>query len=213
MRLFKALIIATSILSSISQLSFAQTLATAELYGKATLDIHQGWLPHDVDTLINSSSIIVKGRFGRLLSHEAWFGYSDTRESMQKRLGDETDRVDDFGLPSSQYEIIVDEVLLGDIEGGAVVYRLLESDPGNRRYTNESDEKLFFLTLNPDGTYGRLGVPYILTNRNGIYRYEAPSDSFTNGSDSGALEFAPSMVADEFEAYIRNEIQRIKSAN
>ncbi|MDP1548419.1 MAG: hypothetical protein Q8L87_20600 [Anaerolineales bacterium] len=203
----------TIILFSISQLSFAQTLTSTDLFQRAELDIHKGWYPQDVDTLINSSTIIVKGRFGRLLSHEIWFGYSDTRESVQLRLGDDADLVDDYGVPSSQYEIIIDEVLLGDIEGDTVVYRLLESNPRDRRYTNESDEKLFFLTRNPDGTYGRLGIPYILTNINGIYSYEYPSDSTPNATDSGTFEFAPSMVADEFEAYIKNEIQKIKSSN
>lgn len=208
-----AFLFATSILLLMTQLSFAQPFKINELYKKAELDIHKGWIPYDVETLINSPDIIVKGRFGRLLNHEIWFGYSDTRETIQKRLGDDAARVDEYGLPSSEYEIIIDEVLLGDIEGGTVVYRLLESNPNNRRYTNESDEKLFFLTLNPDGTYGRLGVPYILTKKNGIYAYEYPSDSSPNSSDSGAFEFAPSMAADKFEAYIKSQIQRIRPSN
>ena len=210
MKASKAFSIVISFLLVISQVSFAQPLKIADLYERAELDIHTGWIPPDVETLISSPDIIVKGKFGRLLSHELWWGYSDTRESMQERLGENAHLVDIFGLPSSLYGVIIEEVLVGDIEVGTVVYRLLESDPGDRRYTRESDEKLFFLTLNPDGTYGRLGIPYILTNRNGMYIYEYPSESVPGRVDSGTLEFAPSMMADEFEEYLRNEIQRIR---
>lgn len=210
MKTLKAFSIVTSILLTIFQPSFAQPLKVTDLYKKAELDTHTGWIPRDVETLVNSPDIIVKGRFGRLLSHELWWGYSETRESMQKRLGDDAHLVDKLGLPSSLYEIIIDEVLFGDIKESKVVYRLLESDPDDRRYTSESDEKMFFLTLNPDGTYGRLGLPYILTNRNGTYIYEYPSDSVPARIESGTFEFAPSMVADEFEVYIRNEIQRTR---
>ena len=213
MKFSNTFLIASSLLLFMSQLSFAQPMRMPDVYQNAELDIHTGWTPYDVEALIDPPDIIVKGRFGRLLSHELWWGYSDTRESIQERLGDDAHLVDRVGLPSSLYEIIIDEVLVGDIEGGTVVFRLLESDPGDRRYTNESDEKLFFLTLNPDGTYGSRGVAYILTNRDGVYGYEYPSDSVRNGTDTGIFEFAPSMVVDEFEAYIRSEIQKIRPSN
>lgn len=210
MKSLKVFSIVTSILLIISHPSFAQPLKVTDLYQRAELGSHTGWIPRDVETLVNSPDIIVKGRFGRLLSHELWWGYSETRESMEERLGDDAHLVNKLGLPSSLYEIIIDDVLVGDIEESTIVYRLLESNPDDRRYTSESDDKMFFLTLNPDGTYGRLGLPYILTNRNGTYIYEYPSESVPGRIETGFFEFSPSMIADEFEAYIRNEIQRTR---
>ena len=45
-----------------------------DLYERAELDIHKGWYPQDLDTLIRSSDIIVKGKFGRVLSHGPFWG-------------------------------------------------------------------------------------------------------------------------------------------
>ena len=210
MKILYALVTSIVLIATASLTSSAQPLRFPQLYERAELDTHTGWIPQDVETLVSSPDVIFKGRFGKLLSHEPWWGYEETRESMQKRLGDDAHLVDTLGLPSSLYEIVVDEILAGDIEGASIVYRMLESTPGDRRYTNESDEKLFFLTRNPDGTYGRLGLPFILTRRDGSYVFEYPSDTAPGRMNTGTLEFAPSMVAEEFEAFIRDAIHRVR---
>jgi hypothetical protein len=127
-------------------------------------------------------------------------------------LGEDPDDIGHLAMPLSEYEIIIDEVFLGDIAANTVIFHLLESSPGDRHFTDETDEKLFFLKLNPDEkTYGRPGIPYILTNRNGIYVYEYPSESIPRGIERDVYDFVQSTDVDDFESLLRDEIMSLKN--
>ncbi|GGG58058.1 hypothetical protein GCM10011403_14220 [Pseudohongiella nitratireducens] len=63
----KFLITLTTIVTvtlSFSGPTYSQPLSIMDLYEHAELDIHKGWYPQDLDTLIRFSDIIVKGKFG-----------------------------------------------------------------------------------------------------------------------------------------------------
>ena len=196
---------------SFSGLTYSQPLSIVDLYERAELDIHKGWYPQDLDTLIRSSDIIVKGKFGRVLSHGPFWGYGETLQSTAQRLGEDPEDIGHLAMPLSEYEIIIDEVFLGDITGNTVTFHLLESSPGDRYFTDEADEKLFFLRLNPDEkTYGRPGIPYILTNRDGTYVYEYPSESIPGGVERDVYDFVQSTDVDDFESLLRDEIMSLK---
>ena len=210
----KFLITLTTIVTvtlSFSGPTYSQPLSIMDLYERAELDIHKGWYPQDLDTLIRSSDIIVKGKFGRVLSQGPFWGYGETLQSTAQRLGEDPDEIGHLAMPLSEYEIIIDEVFLGDIAANTVIFHLLESSPGDRHFTDETDEKLFFLKLNPDEkTYGRPGIPYILTNRNGIYVYEYPSESIPGGIERDVYDFVQSTDVDDFESLLRDEIRSLK---
>lgn len=210
----KFLITLTTIVTvtlSFSGPTYSQPLSIMDLYERAELDIHKGWYPQDLDTLIRSSDIIVKGKFGRVLSQGPFWGYGETLQSTAQRLGEDPDDIGHLAMPLSEYEIIIDEVFLGDIAANTVIFHLLESSPGDRHFTDETDEKLFFLKLNPDEkTYGRPGIPYILTNRNGIYVYEYPSESIPGGIERDVYDFVQSTDVDDFESLLRDEIRSLK---
>ena len=179
------------------------------------LEIHpeKGITPRNFEDMVGTSAIIVKGRFGKLLSHQKFWGYSDTRESFQQRTNLPDKDVDQFGLPRSEYEIIIDEVLLGDIDSDQIVFRTLESDPSDRRLTGESVERLFFLNLDPDGQgYSKLGFAYILNNRNGVYSYN-DFDGHIDKMVSKTLLFAPTMRVEVIDQIIRDEVRRMNSDN
>src|SRR5690606_18774421 len=169
---------------------------------------HLGFVPNNVATLVRTSDIIIKGHYGRLLSHGPFWGYGETRESMEQRPNARPELVEKIARPLSEYQIDVVEVLKGPISSEGVVFHVIESDVTDKRFTDETVERLFFLTLNPDGiTYGRLGVPYILNNRNGFYTYDFLED-FQSEILSGELDFAPTMESLAFEEYIIEEIRR-----
>lgn len=206
MKLSWILIVLCSITSMWTAPASAQPLPIGQSQS-LTLEIAtQDAYPNSLATMVRVSTVIVKGRFGRLLSHGPFWGYGETRESMERRVGSRPELIDKLALPLSEYEIEIEEVLMGKVEGDTLVLHVLETNPGDKRFTDETVERLFFLVRNSDDTtYVRPGPPYILSNRNGSYSYEYVAGTFL-GVLSRPLEFLPAMTADEFEALLKEEI-------
>lgn len=114
-------------------------------------------LPDSVDHLVESSDIIVVGKVGEAVNTEIFYGYGSEAEDLA-RQDKETSAT--LGLPIVDYEIIVEEVILGstDLEqNGTILFRIAGApEPENRDtgFIEIGDRKLLFLTANPDGTYG-----------------------------------------------------------
>ena len=197
-------------LAYLSSFAYAQPFRPdlTKLVGPEEIHHHLGVIPKSVESLVSTSDIIVKGRYGRLISHGPFWGYNETRESVERRPNARPELVDKLAIPLSEYQIEVEEVLKGPLTTKEILLHVIESDIGDKRFTDETVERLFFLTLNPDGmTYGRLGVPYILNNRNGFYTYDFMED-FGSEIYSDILPFAPTMEAAAFEEHISQEIRR-----
>ncbi|MBL4571827.1 MAG: hypothetical protein JKY86_01970 [Gammaproteobacteria bacterium] len=108
-----------------------------------------GFIPTNLDSMVKLSDLVVKGRYGKLLSHGPFYGYGSSKEAVmeQYELTDEAD-LKFYSLPMSEYEIVVDEVLHGTLPKGPVIYRIYESDPTDRRVTSPLSSGYFSLDCN-----------------------------------------------------------------
>jgi hypothetical protein len=88
------------------------------------ITIDSGFIPTNLESMVNFSDLIVKGRFGKLLSHGPFYGYDSSRESAIEKYGitDESE-LKYYSMPMSEYEIIVDDVFHGTLPDGPIVYR------------------------------------------------------------------------------------------
>jgi len=186
--------------------AFAQTLTTEDLFERGELDDTVGYTPKSLQSLVGSATIIFKGRFAEHLKHDVFFGYGETKESFKQRLKIDDVTADRLAVPISDYKVEVEEIFLGESEVDSVIYRIFESYPENRQYTNPDSERLFFLVRNPDGTYSPQGASSVLILRDGEYVY----DSLTTHSKSfenKRLEFLSSFPATEIETQVKAEIR------
>lgn len=200
----------------ISSEAFAQALSSKDLMILGEIQHHKGYVPKGLVSLVASSSLIVKGRFREHLKNDLFFGYvdgqDDTLEEFMRRHKLE-DRVDayNWAIPLSEYEISVDEVLLGKIDSNPIVFRKYEAPPTDRALTNPNIDRIFFLVLNPDmKTYAVRGDASILSEENGEYFYSefVIDSSIPNDYVKRRLGFLPNMTADEFESVLKEEIAR-----
>jgi len=196
----------------------AQALDPAALMQRGVIGLDGGFWPDSFSTLVGSSSIIVKGRYGELLSNRMYWGYDEnsetglvSRKSFKERYGFTDEETDLWARPISDYEIIVDVVLLGDIQSSTIIYRTLETSPNNRQFTDPNVDRLFFLRENSDGTFTALDYISILNEKDGIYSYYA--FDFTGEVRDEIYDFAPSMRVDEIERKISEEILKFEIAN
>ncbi len=203
---YSLLVILSSL--SIHSTSFAQSISNAELWERGEVSMH-GFHPTSLETLVGSSKIIVKGKFVRFLKSELFFGYDHTRESYGKAHGIDEADLDEWGIPVSDFEIAVNEVLLGDksLASGSIIFRLAESTLVENHYINDTEERLFFLAPNPDGSYSALGPESVQILRGDRYEYDSlvpHPEEFTGRT----LEFVDSTQVDNLEKEILLEIQR-----
>lgn len=132
--------------------------------------------PHSIDELIDQTTIIVKGTFGRKLNQGMFYGYDpdgvevdlETFMAMTKLPLQIASQV---GSQAIDWEINVEEALYGDVPETVILRIMIE--PLNTYFSGtQSAERIFFLTINPDGqTYGTYSFGSILENVDGDYRY------------------------------------------
>lgn len=202
------------IVSTLGQVSIAQSIPISEVWERLEVRMEEGFFPKDFESLIGFSAVIVKGKYGKLLSHGPFWGYvdghDDTRESFHEKrnLPDVVEH--EYSVPLSEYEILIDEVLLGDVEEGVLVYRTMEGFPseGEQLIAKQSVDRLFFLGVNPDGkTYGTMGPAFILNNIDGVYAYEY-LENYPDDISYLGYEFSTTMNVDELEEIIKYEVFR-----
>ena len=187
----------------------ARPISPGRVFQTLGISIDTGFVPKSFKDMVETSSVIVKGRFGKRLSHQKFWGYGTTRGIVQNKYNLSDRDTDEFGLPLSEYEILIDEVLLGNIEGNKIVYRTYEDDPSNELLTAESVDRLFFLTLNPDGKgYSNLGLSFILNNRNGVYSHDDFEDMHVDKHITRPLPFSPTMNVEAVDQIVREEIRK-----
>lgn len=176
------------------------------------LTIDSGFIPTSLESMVKLSDLVVKGRYGKLISHGPFYGYGSTKESTKEKYGitDESD-LKFYSFPMSEYEIVVDEVLHGKLPKGPVIYRTYEDNPEDDRFVSKVPQRIFFLGLQPDNrTYGVLGAQWILENVEGRYYY---LDFDENGNDQYVpLSFAQSNEVEAFEASLDVAVERVLTA-
>jgi hypothetical protein len=185
-----------------------------DLLETGEIGLEGGFFPKSYNTLVQSSSIIVKGRFGDLLSNESFYRFDDsvparkvTREESKEKWSDTEDEVENWALPISSYEVLVDQVLLGNVDSDAIILTMIESTPTNRILTHSDKDRILFLVENPDGTYVAREPTGILMYEDGFYGWEE-IDFRTWQITKHVYDFADSMVASEFETKLSTEIEK-----
>ncbi len=121
----------------------AQKIDVAELWERGEVSLH-GFHPKSLEVLVGTSKIIVKGKFLRFLESELFYGFDHTRESYGKAHGIPEEDLDKWGVPISDYEIVVEEVLLGDryLVGRSIVFRQAESTLLVNNFINNKEDDL-----------------------------------------------------------------------
>lgn len=119
--------------------------------------------PADVDDFVSLMGAIVVGTVKSLIGTGTLISYDAEKAERILELGDKISPA----LPITDYELVVEKVLLGDgsVEPGkSIVLRMIGnpddvgSSPGLIRMPEIGDHRLYGLGLNPDGeTYGKYG--------------------------------------------------------
>ncbi|WP_459873746.1 hypothetical protein [Endothiovibrio diazotrophicus] len=125
--------------------------------------------PQSISDLSASSSIIVRGHYGEILGQTIFYGYNRTKESLMRDYGLSEDEASIYGIPMTEYGIVVDKVIKGSNivhEGDTVTYRKYETPerPFRAQATSERNgDFVFFLAYNPDNeTFGVLSNYHIV---------------------------------------------------
>jgi len=195
-------------LTSSAQGLSSQTIDYEDLMHRGEIGYHQDFAPESLASLVGSSAVIVKGRFGDFLDNVFFFGYDENGRVITRRESEFGDS-GYFGAERlSFYEIIIDKVFLGENLGEKIILSRDENPPSNRKYTDPDIERLFFLLPAPDGTYGTLGVVAIQSLRAGEYTYDTnfidpDSDVITS------LPFLKGLSAEVVEEKVREEVRRL----
>jgi len=194
----------------------AQKLSRAELVERGEIMPHRGYVPKSLESLVRSSDIIVKGRFGDYLSNRPFYGYTEEGEDSLESFMEnhDLDAADAFNwsIPLSEYEIVVDDVLKGELDANRIIFRKFESKPTDRSLTHPDVERIFFLVINPDNkTYGVMGEAAILSNNDGFYEFDYFVEPDGPGPGSFIKEryqFLPATKVEAFEQRLISEINR-----
>ena len=178
------------ILATMSTCVQAQTYTIQEMANQRRMaegDFPSGW-----EEMVRASQIIIKGKFGKLLSHGQFYGYDEedgSEVSIETYAARRNISVEHArrrsGLPLVEYEILVDEVVKSDLTetgydtlGDKLVFRAYISAPEKEvQYFDPSLERMFFLYFNEDGI--TVSAPHekaILNHVNGEYVYYMLND-------------------------------------
>ncbi|MDP2347258.1 MAG: hypothetical protein Q8N34_05995 [Gammaproteobacteria bacterium] len=190
----------------------AQVIVRDEIIARGEIIRGYGYSPKTLESLIGTSAIIVKGRFGKFVKSELFYGFGNSREAMIRIYGYSEQEADEIGLPVSDYEILVDEVLLGDpaLKGSTILYRLSEIPQDAGKFQDPNIDRLFFLVRNPDNSFTATGPANIQNDRDGSYSYDslaAGPEQFTGRS----LSFINDSSTEAFTNLVKNEISRVYS--
>ena len=150
-----------------------------------------------VENLVHASDVIVKGRYGKLIKSELFYGYDNTRENLSKQFGitDEAE-LDMMGMPMSEYEVHIDEILKGGerLENvGLLRLRIYEDPQAHKNPTLQeyrSGDHLLFLAENPDRkTYALRGTMFDMKEVNGKYAFKMNQATVTTLEDNDVESF------------------------
>lgn len=72
-RLIQLLLAVTSLASLPLQ---SQTITVQEMIERGEMDMHGNYSPKSMESLVGTSTLIVKGSFGEFLGNKPFFGYS-----------------------------------------------------------------------------------------------------------------------------------------
>ncbi len=220
------------VLTVLAQHSTAQPLTDTELQERGEMTLHGGYMPKSLESLVGVAALIVKGRFGEHLNHRWYWGYST--EAGRDRTPEEAAAIfdvtvdelynDRHGLPMSEYEIFVDEVLYGELQDSRIIFREYEAAPSDRSLTNPATERLFFLVMSPDNEtytihYSSPGRVSILSDEDGVYYYDEieviiPTEEnpfFVENIHKRVFDFMPTMEVEAFEELLFEEIDKRKA--
>src|SRR5690606_25249858 len=129
---------------------FRMSNATNLIHG-----FEEGFFARDIESLVNSSDIILFGYYGEFLENFRFYGYDRNRDEIERRLGTTEESVIlAMSIPVSDYSIVVDEVLMGEeLIPDELILRIFEPED-NREMASVIEHRegrhLFFLTINPD---------------------------------------------------------------
>ncbi|MCP5346146.1 MAG: hypothetical protein R3F41_00820 [Gammaproteobacteria bacterium] len=191
----------------------AQTIGPAEMMARGEIGIDTPYAPRTLESLVGSSTLIVRGRYGDFLSNDPFWGLGETFESVQARTGLADADIDQLAAPVSRYEILIDEVLLGDINASTVVMTIMEQAPVDRKWTDPTPERLLFLTDQGEGSYGYRGPTTVLTLVNGRYTLDerdVPETARGYRAADQPLNAIAEMAAAEFEQTLLQQIAQEK---
>lgn len=188
----------------------AQVILPADILTRGEMVHGLGYSPKTLESLVGTSAIIVKGRFSKLIKNELFYGFGNTRESMIRIYGFTEAEADAFGMPMSDYEVIIDEILLGDmsLKGKSIIYKLSEQRLSSERFTDPSISRLFFLARNPDGSYAAMGPASVQNERNGYYSYDSLAAN-PNEFTGRTLQFVDDTSIEGFTKLVGDEIARM----
>ena len=143
--------------SCFSQPEFFETPREANTRNEMLLKtISGGFYAPSLAALVDSSIVIVRGRYGAALDRWLNYGEGVTKAGMMERTGESEEDVEIFyGLPMVNYEIHIEEVIKGQgvLDGASeLIIQMLESPDAKEVFTwlNEfrEGEHLFFLYRN-----------------------------------------------------------------
>lgn len=172
-------------LATLSIVSHAQTYSLQEMAAQRMTG--SGNFPSSWTEMVRASQIIVKGRFGKLLSDGPFYGYDekDGSEIPLEQYAERRNITEEYararsGLPMVEYEILVDEVIKADLAGtnfdklgDKLVFRAYISAPEREtQYFDPALQRIFFLYFNEDGS--SVSAPHekaILNRVNNEYVY------------------------------------------
>lgn len=213
----KSQILTVLLASSLFSLSVeSQTLTREDLRLRGEIGLHKPYTPQSMDSLVGSSTLIVKGSYGKFLGSSPFYGYSEdgediTMEEFSRRSGYPLEEAHLWAVPVSEYEVHVDEVWMGETEERTIILRKYESPDTDRPFVDSDAEWLFFMVINPDNrTYGIKSEAASYSNINGqyyhpVYRYDTPFGRPTLVWETP--DFMPT-DAESVEELVKYEIQR-----
>lgn len=202
----------------------AQVRTISQLEANEELDLHSGFMPNSLASLVASSTIVVKGRLGAYLGNEPFYGYNDvsrendTRESLAEKLNIDIETADRLAIPVSSYELVIDEVLFGRgaIKSDTIIFTLMEMEPQNRKASDPAVDRLFFLVADQTGeTFGAMGLTSIFSeDGKGNYKPQ-PVGFIPEGVTipdevlNPTLRFEVDLNIDSFDQTVRAEIEKL----
>lgn len=165
--------------------------------------------PGSIDELIDQTTVIVKGTFGRKLKQGIFYGYDRDGAEIDLETFAEMAKLPlqiarQVGSQAIDWKINVDEVFHGDAPETVILRIMIE--PLNAYFSGtQSAERIFFLTINPDGkTYGAYSFGSILENVDGDYRYRGLEEF----NDVPILETPPYAAPSDLKVEVFEEILR-----
>jgi hypothetical protein len=156
----------------------------------------QGYVARNLEDLVDSSVVIVRGQYGGLQARYMDLGEGVSAQRLAEQLKLPIEQIEQMGFPIAIYEFKISEVIKdSDLVGDAstISVQLIESEDAFEvvPWLGEwrSGEHLLFLDLGRGSTYSIRGQMFDMRSQNGMYIFkygESDVDSTAFGSESGA---------------------------